>query len=171
MMKEITLSTTIADLLENYEGMKEILIGINPKFKKLNNPVLRRTIAKLATVKQAAIVGGMDADDLLNQLRVAVGQEPLQTERSETVKEQEPLPQWAEQTPKATLNANEILDNEGNPLAEANKTVKTLASGEILEIISDFRPEPLIDEFTKKGYEIAVKEEKEDQFVTLIRKS
>ena len=170
-MKEITLATTIADLLENHEGMKEILIRINPKFKKLNNPVLRRTIAKLATVKQAAIVGGMDADDLLNQLRVAVGQEALESERSEPLKEQEPLPRWAEKTPTATLNANEILDNEGNPLAEANKTVKTLASEEILEIVSDFRPEPLIDEFTKKGYEIAVKEEKEDHFITLIRKS
>ncbi|BAF72264.1 DUF1858 domain-containing protein [Sulfurovum sp. NBC37-1] len=171
-MKEITLATTIADLLKNYEGMKDILIGINPKFKKLNNPVLRRTIAKLATVKQAAIVGGMDANDLLNQLRTAVGQEPLQTERSETdTKEYEPLPDWTKGAPKATLNANEILDNEGNPLAEANKTVRPLASGEILEIVSDFRPEPLIDEFTQKGHEVAVKEEKEDRFITLIRKA
>jgi len=35
------------------------------KFKKLNNPVLRRTIAKVASVKQVAIIGGMD---LKNQL-------------------------------------------------------------------------------------------------------
>jgi len=171
-MKEITLATTIADLLENYEGMKEILIGTNPKFKKLNNPVLRRTIAKLATVKQAAIVGGMDADDLLNQLRMAVGQEPIHTESpSSPQKPEEPLPEWAEEMPKATLNANEILDNEGNPLAQANKTMKTLGSGEILEIVSDFRPEPLIDEFAQKGYEIAVKHPEEDRFITLIRKS
>ena len=171
-MKEITLATTIADLLENYEGMKEILIGINPKFKKLNNPVLRRTLARLATVKQAAIVGGMDADDLLNQLRIAVGQAPLQTEASMTAEvEEETLPEWAEETPKATLNANEILDKEGNPLAQANKTMKTLGSGEILEIVSDFRPEPLIDEFTQKGYEVAVKQPTEDRFITLIRKS
>ena len=171
-MKEITLATTIADLLENYEGMKEILIGINPKFKKLNNPVLRRTLARLATVKQAAIVGGMDADNLLNQLRVAVGQESLHTESSTFPKKtEETLPAWAEETPKATLNANEILDNEGNPLTQANKTIKTLASGEILEIISDFRPEPLIEEFAQKGYEVAAKQPKEDQFITLIRKS
>lgn len=153
-------------------GMKEILIGINPKFKKLNNPVLRRTIAKLATVKQAAIVGGMDADDLLNQLRVAVGQEPLHTERAASLQEtEETLPVWAEETPKATLSANEILDNEGNPLAQANKTMKTLDSDGILEIISDFRPEPFIDEFAQKGYEVAVKHPEEDQFITLIRKS
>jgi hypothetical protein len=76
-MKEITLDTKIADLLNNYDGMKEILIDINPKFKKLNNPILRRTIAKVAGVRQAAIVGGMKPMDLLNKLREAVGQEPL----------------------------------------------------------------------------------------------
>lgn len=171
MMKEITLATTIADLLENYKGMKEILIGINPKFKKLNNPVLRRTIAKLATVKQAAVVGGMDADDLLNQLRIAVGQAALQREESAASQEGDSLPAWAENEPKAILNANEILDNEGNPLAETNKTLKKLDSGDILQIESDFRPEPLIDEFVKKGYGVAVKATKDDQFITLIKKS
>jgi len=170
-MKEITLATTIADLLENYEGMKDILIGINPKFKKLNNPVLRRTLAKLATVKQAAIVGGMDANDLLDQLREAVGQEPLKATPATDATEETKLPSWASEKPKVTLNANEILDNEGNPLAEANKTVKALDPGEILEIVSDFRPEPLIDEFSQKGYAVAVKTVKDDQFITLIKKS
>ncbi len=73
-MKEITLDTKIADLLNDYEGMKDILIDINPKFKKLNNPILRRTVAKVATVKQASIVGGMRPLELLNRLREAVGQ-------------------------------------------------------------------------------------------------
>jgi len=76
---EITMETKIADLLNSRPDMKDILIAINPKFKKLNNPVLRRTLAKLASVKQAAVVGGMDALDLLNQLRVAVGQEPVES--------------------------------------------------------------------------------------------
>ncbi|MFK5882603.1 MAG: hypothetical protein QM482_10380 [Sulfurospirillum sp.] len=35
-MKEIALDMTIAELLNNYKGMKDILIEINPKFKKLN---------------------------------------------------------------------------------------------------------------------------------------
>jgi len=73
-LKEITLDTKIADLLNDYEGMKDILIDINPKFKKLNNPILRRTVAKVATVKQASIVGGMRPLELLNRLREAVGQ-------------------------------------------------------------------------------------------------
>ena len=170
-MKEITLETTIADLLNNYGGMKKILIEINPKFKKLNNPVLRRTIAKLATVKQTAIVGGMPADDLLNQLRVAVGQKPLEN-RDTSLQEQETFPQWAEQqTPKISLDANKVLDQDDNPLALANKALSKLKSGEILEIIADFRPEPLIDEFHKKGFEVAVKEIDSEKFITMIKKA
>ncbi len=169
-MKEITLETTIADLLNNYEGMKEKLIAINPKFKKLNNPILRRTVAKLATVKQAAIIGGMDAYDLLNQLRESVGQVPLKS-NTVALKEEITLPEWIKKDPAISLNANEVLDNDENPLAKANQLLKTLGTGEILEIASDFRPEPLIVEFSKKGYEVAVKEISDESFLTYVRKA
>ena len=168
-MKEIKIDTTIADLLNNYKGMKDILIGINPKFKKLNNPILRRTLAKLATVKQAAIIGGMKPQDLLNQLRVAVGQEPIslsledETSRDET-------PAWAEQKAKVKLNANELLDADKNPLAEVRKTLKTLKSGEVLALIADFKPEPLIEEFEKQGLQTATIQESKDKFITKILK-
>ncbi len=168
-MKEITLETTIADLLNNYKGMKEKLIEINPKFKKLNNPVLRRTLAKLATVKQAAIIGGMDAGDLLNQLRETAGQKPI-TLNQAVVEEESSAPQWIKQSPAMTLDANEILDNEENPLVQANQLLKKFDKGEILEIASDFRPEPLIAEFSKKGYEVTVEAVNDEKFLTYIRK-
>jgi len=117
-MKEITLDTKIADLLNNYDGMKEILIEINPKFEKLNNPILRRTIAKVAGVKQAAIVGGMNPMELVNRLREAVGQSPLNINSKEDSLIQKEAPQWIVKEPTVTLDANKILDNEKNPLAE-----------------------------------------------------
>ena len=169
-MKEITLDTKIADLLNNYEGMKEILIDINPKFEKLNNPVLRRTLAKIAGVRQAAIVGGMEPQQLLNRLRAAVGQQrieqvsPLKTEQAEAA------PAWIEREPKVTIDANALLDADENPLVHANKSAKSLREGEILLILSDFQPEPLIEEFEKKGYGVYCREKNEDQFLTYIRK-
>ncbi len=167
-MKEITLETKIATLLNDYEGMKDILISINPKFKKLNNPILRRTLAKIATVKQAAAIGGMQPLELLNKLREAVGQEPILESQEET--EQEVLPDWFEQKESLSLDANELLDNDKNPLAEVSKAVKKLKSGEILKLTADFKPEPLIDEFRKKGYEIATEKLSEKSFITKIKK-
>ncbi len=168
-MKEIKLDTTIADLLNNYEGMKDILISINPKFKKLNNPILRRTLAKLATVKQAAIIGGMKPEDLLNKLRVAVGQEPIEISTQEEEQDSN-IPSWAEKEALITLNANELLDKNKNPLAEARKALKKLKSGEILAIVADFKPEPLIDELKKEGFDIASIKISDNEFVTKILK-
>ena len=168
-MKEITLDTKIADLLNDYDGMKEILIKINPKFKKLNNPVLKRTLAKIAGVKQAAIVGGMDPADLLNQLRKAVGQSPLEGTASEAVSPSQ-APLWIEGEPQASLDANEILDRDKNPLAEAHQVLKKLEKGNIMTIIADFRPEPLIEEFVKAGYEVYCRDEGDSRFVTYVKK-
>jgi len=169
-MKEITLDTKIADLLENYEGMKDILIAINPKFKKLNNPILRRTVAKIAGVKQAAIVGGMDPIDLLNQIRKAVGQAPVENQATQEEHQSTEAPQWILQTPSAQLNANEILDNNGNPLTELNKTLKKLEKGEVVLLSADFQPEPLVEAIQKVGYETYTQKISDEEFVTYIRK-
>jgi len=170
-MNEITLETKIADLLNDYEGMKDILIEINPKFKKLNNPILRRTLAKVAGVRQAAIVGGMDPYDLLNQLRQAVGQTPVTKESDETTvttKQQEPTPQWVADATCIKIDANALLEAEKNPLAEVQKELRKLQEGEVVCIVSDFKPQPLIDEFQQKGHRIYVKKINEELFHTYI---
>ena len=168
-MKEIKIDTTIADLLNNYKGMKDTLIAINPKFKKLNNPILRRTLAKLATVKQAAIIGGMKPQDLLNQLRASVGQEPVSLQLDDGANNID-IPAWADAKAVAEINANELLDADKNPLAEVTKALKGLNSGEILALIADFKPEPLIEEFEKQGLQTYTIQESEDKFITKILK-
>jgi uncharacterized protein (DUF2249 family) len=169
-MKEITLETKIADLLNDYEGMKDILIKINPKFNKLNNPVLRRTLAKIAGVRQAAIVGSMDPMDLLNQLRISVGQTPVENPNIKEMTPASEVPAWISKEAKATLDANALLDEEDNPLAKAYNMLKKLDSGDILTIVADFQPEPLIEEFEKAGHEVYCQEIDDTHFVTYIKK-
>ncbi|BAF70915.1 DUF1858 domain-containing protein [Nitratiruptor sp. SB155-2] len=149
---EITLDTKIADLLKEYPFLEEELIKINPKFKKLKNPILRRTVAKIASVKQAAAVGGMDPVDLVNQLRSLVGQEPLAVEVQQ--QSQEIRPEWSFETPSIILDANKLLDDGKNPLAEVMKELKVLPKGSVLLLTSDFKPEPLIDTLKEKGYKV-----------------
>ncbi len=171
-MKEITMETKVSELLSDYPGMKETLIAINPKFKKLNNPVLRRTLAKVASVKQAAIVGGMDPLELLNRLRESVGQPPVDAE-GETVavsNGSQEKPAWISGEPKAILDANALLDAQKNPLAEANLALKKIGEGEFVALHSDFKPEPLIEEFQKAGREVYCEQKGENTFVTYVRK-
>ncbi len=170
-MKEITLDTKISELLNDFDGMKDILIDINPKFKKLNNPILRRTIAKLAGVKQAAIVGGMKPVELLNRLREAVGQEKiLYAVDSELNDKNMSNPLWIKGNIKTVLDANEILDKDLNPLVELYKSTQEIQKNEVILIKSDFQPEPLIEEYRKKSYEVYCQKVDKDTFFTYIKR-
>ena len=70
----ITPKTKIYDLLEAYPELEDILISSAPEFKKLKNPILRKTIARITNISQAATIGGLNVEELVNRLREKAGQ-------------------------------------------------------------------------------------------------
>ena len=75
-------STKVAALLDRYPELEDLLIALAPPFKKLKNPILRRSVARVASLRQAAAVGRMPVSVLVNRLRAAAGQEPIGSEDS-----------------------------------------------------------------------------------------
>jgi len=73
-------TTKVAALLDHFPQLEDVLIGMAPPFRKLKNPVLRKSVAKVASLRQAAAVGRVPVVELVNKLRAAVGQEPLAAE-------------------------------------------------------------------------------------------
>jgi hypothetical protein len=65
--------TKLDDLLKTYPFLLEFLAAYSPKFAKLRNPVLRKTVGKLATLGQVAGLGDMPADSLLSALAGEIG--------------------------------------------------------------------------------------------------
>ena len=45
----ITPKTKVGELLDAYPELEPVLMGLAPAFNKLKNPVLRKTIGKVAT--------------------------------------------------------------------------------------------------------------------------
>ncbi len=66
--------TKVSDLLNAYPELEETLIAIAPPFKKLRNPILRRSIAKIATIKNISSVGNIPLNELINKIKKAAGQ-------------------------------------------------------------------------------------------------
>ena len=62
---ELSMKTKIGDLLDAYPFLLEHLLGQSPKFSKLANPLLRKTVAAFASVSKAASLGGLDPDAFL----------------------------------------------------------------------------------------------------------
>jgi len=169
-MKDITLETKIFDLLDMQKNMKDVLIGISSKFKKLNKLIVGQTLNEEgATINEMAIVIGMGPAQLLNTLRKTAGQEMIEIIDSES-KIPQKAPEWVLNEPKYTLNANVLLKKDLSPLEESQTILKNLKKDDIFTIESDFRPEPLIDDLINLGHDVYVEKINEEKFITYIKK-
>lgn len=68
-MADISPDTSIHDLLEEYPFLVDFLIDFNPKFSLLKNPMMRATAGRVATLKKASEMGGVELDELLAAIR------------------------------------------------------------------------------------------------------
>jgi hypothetical protein len=149
---EIYPSTKVAELLDAYPELEDVLINIAPPFEKLRNPVLRKSVAKVATLQQAAIVGRIDLDSMIEQLRQAVGLTSIDTDES-------PSEDHYLGTPPDWFDSNRVFvsidDRTGDPdemaITRISKILKDLPDGQAIELTTSFLPAPGIDVARKRG--------------------
>ncbi len=159
----------IHDLLEEFPELEEIIVELNPVYRKLKNPVLRKTVGKIATVEQAARVGGIEVTEFVNKLREAVGQELIVS--TEAGSEPIETAEWTQGEPVETVNGSALLAEGENPLQITTAKMKELSSGEFLLLQTDFRPAPMIDNMQKQGHQVVCEgSDGKGQFRTYIRK-
>ncbi len=149
---EITPSTKVSELLDAYPELEEALIGIAPPFKKLKNPFLRKSVAKVATMKHISAVGGVPLNELINKLRVAVGQQ-AGANYSEDEDYFSKQPDWFS-ADRISLSVNEegLKDKDKMTLVTILQEAKNVKKGEIIELVTTFLPAPGIDTLRSKGY-------------------
>jgi hypothetical protein len=166
----ITPATKVAELLEAYPELEETLIGLAPAFARLRNPVLRRTVARVASLEQAASVGGVSVRELVAALRAAAGQEPDGPGEGESpVPDSGPAPGWLDESRVATvIDADALLDDGEVPLARVVAAAAALATGTHLRVDSGFRPTPLIDALSKQGHPSHVRQDRPGRFSTYV---
>jgi len=168
----LTPATKVADLLESWPELEEVLIAQAPAFRRLKNPVLRRTVARVATLEQAAGVGGVPVRELVAVLRRAAGMEadggPADAGTGASSGPQAP-PDWLDPARVGeTLDADALLDAGQVPLTLVNERARALAPGQILRIDSGFRPVPLVEALAKQGYRSFVHEAEPGRFETFV---
>ncbi len=69
----ITPQTTISTLIGEYPFLKDFLVAYNPEFKKLANPVLRRTMGRMATLTRAADMAGISLAQMELDIAAEIG--------------------------------------------------------------------------------------------------
>ena len=62
----------VATIIKQDESMIDVFASLSPAFERLRNPAMRKVMARLVTVEQAARMAGLDADHLVEQLNAHV---------------------------------------------------------------------------------------------------
>lgn len=165
-------STRVAALLDRYPQLEDVLIGLAPPFRKLKNPLLRKGVAKVASLQHAAVVGGISAGELVNRLRAAVGQSAIASEELPPAATCSPdPPDWFDAARIVRSIDERAGDPDRMPIVGVLHAAARLRPTEIIELITAFVPAPGIDILRKKGFQVwSVKEGEESvrTFVTRI---
>jgi len=160
----ITPKTKVLQAIEAYPQLEEILIGYVPAFEKLKNPVLRRTVAKIATLQQAAAIGNVRVEDLINRMRAEIGQD-LFTQNDNHMYATETPAWFNESLIAAELDARPMLAAGEHPVNQVMADLKMLENGKIYKLTAPFLPAPLIDKASSLNYTHWMKKEDDGSFI------
>jgi hypothetical protein len=148
----ITPESKLGELLERWPGLEDVLVQLSPHFRALRNPVLRRTVARVATLRQVSSVSGVALGVLIERLREGAGLPPgaIPEERAEAPRER---PAWAsEEAATRTVDARTSIETGEHPLPRVMADLAALAGAEVYQLITPFVPAPLVDLARSKGY-------------------
>jgi hypothetical protein len=151
-MTEIIIApkTKVAELIDAYPQLEQVLIEYVPAFERLRNPVLRRTVARITTLQQAAAIGGVGVDKLINHLRREAGQDLISGGAEEAYTTEQPG--WfSEARVVAELDAKEMLEAGDQPVNQVIADLNALAQGDIYKLDAPFMPAPLVDKASSLG--------------------
>jgi len=166
----ITPRTKVAELLNHYPELEDELVAMTPAFEKLRNPVLRRTVARVTTLQNAAKIANIQVTEMVNTLRAKVGQEKMEgIDEGEFA--QGAVPTWFKEDRIVNrLDARELIEKGEHPLGQVISEVASMVKGDIYELTTPFLPAPLIEKVVSMGYDKWTKQESSELFCTYFYK-
>lgn len=174
-MSFIKENDIIYNIVKKYPEIKDTLIEISPKFKKLENPLIFNTVAKFTTVEKAASIGKVYLKEMLYKLNETIGKEEeyFNYEKSRIVNMKDNFlkkslennnekPLWMDK--KDNFKILDVRNLGHDPFPEITNEAKKLKTGEGFILIQTFEPLPVISYLAKSGIEHYTEKIKEDEF-------
>ena len=166
--------TKISVALKEHPELKKVLMGMSPKFNKLENNKIFGIVSKWATFNDVAKVGKISICELLHTLNNEIGNEDklylsfpecikeLEKKKSKSVK-----PVWIDEIKQLIIFDVRELDSFFLPkIVEKQKKLK---SGQALQVINDFDPVPLKRMLEENGDTFYLEELKNGEFHLFIK--
>lgn len=150
---DINPQTKVGEMLDIYPQLEDVLIELSPIFVKLKNPILRKTVARAVSLRQAAEIGGVKIGEMISKLRNAVNLG--QIDNISNVEFEMPVspPYWLlPDIIRITFNVTDIIERGDSPMKKILEKTRQLDNDNIMELITPFIPIPIIEYLTSNGY-------------------
>ncbi len=69
---DLSPKTKVNDIIAHYPFLKDFLISLNQEFKMLDNPFMRKTVGRIASLSKVAMIGGMDVKKLIDDIAAEI---------------------------------------------------------------------------------------------------
>jgi uncharacterized protein (DUF2249 family) len=153
----------VSDVLARDEALVEVFVRQSPHFSKLRNRTMRKVMARLVTVEDAARMAGADAAALVGELNAALGlaAEPraVSAGGSEVRGTTGPVSAEAGGVPARPAGARvvevdvrEDLRAGREPFSKIMAAVKAVGADQVLRLRATFEPVPLYTVLAKRGF-------------------
>lgn len=156
----------VADFREGRQDVAEFWINFQGRFVDIRYFAVRDARGKY--------LGTLEVTQDLTDLRKLEGERRLLEYDSAPAAESEQevtpgRPEWIQESRiRATVDATEMLRRNEHPLGHIQQTFSALAPGDIVQLKSSFRPDPLLQAFSASGCSVHCEESAPGEFVTYI---
>ena len=140
----IFASSNIKAVLDKHPELKQVLVALSPKFKRMQNPALYNTLARFANFNDAAKITGLSVCEILHAMNSHIGTESkLLKSMPECIKSKS-SEQEIVGTEITWQESNERYIYNNNTIEELINKTSNLDPQENLVIISMERPNELL---------------------------
>lgn len=152
----ISRDTKVGKMLKEHPQTIEVLLETSEHFSKLQNPLLRKTLAPRVTIEQAAKIAGVNLSALLQKLNKKIGANlPIVTAPAAASPSSPDAkrPEILNKLQPVDLDVRPILQGGTDPLKTILQAVEQLAPNQYLHLLNSFEPIPLYTVLSKRGFD------------------
>lgn len=159
----IEVATRVGELLDAHPELEDVLVSLSPAFEKLRHPMLRKTVARVATLESAARVAGVDVAELITALRRALGAEHVGSPPDASASapsggacSEHEHAALLDAPVAETIDADAVLEAGEHPAAVVERALRAAPGGSVVVLEASFRPEPLVERLVERGNDLHV---------------
>jgi len=165
MTSPVRSTDRVRDVIARDLRLIDLFVSFSPHFERLRNPVMRRVVAGMVTVEQAATIGGVPTATVLDALNAALGIAPAAATDTSDATPTPPSTMHRRPSDRIVVEVDvrEDLRAGREPFLRIMSALRTVGD-DLLRIRATFEPVPLVSVLAQRGFECETEQHAADDW-------